>query len=460
MADVLTTNIEREFNFDELFFSITDGKGLIRSGNSVFVRVGGYTLDELIGKPHNIVRHPDMPRAVFRLLWDYISEGKPIAAYVKNRAKDGGYYWVLATVTPMTGGYLSIRLKPSSPIFGVVREVYKDLVAFERQMEASQPRKAVIDASLARLNAKLNELGFPDYDSFMHKALSAEIRGRSALVAANPPKAGEARGAIATGAFAMALRDILQSSRGLLAYLDALFANLDVYISLNETLAKKARFVLEMAEDIRVFALNATLLAARLKNAATLEEVAALMRDRAVSMAEIVGGLGRDVDGVVGVLRDLSFQISVAKMQAEMASAFARDLLGEDASAQEDTRVRYDLRDLVGCLDTGLGHVFKSFSHVDGQLRTIGNSVHDLSNDLRALSLLQVTGRVEAARLPEAGDFGHLFEELKNKIVSASNEVAEFSEAVGQGRTAMRGNEVAAIDFMGRMLRRSGALAA
>ncbi|MFN8060709.1 MAG: PAS domain-containing protein [Vicinamibacterales bacterium] len=458
MAEVIVSQSEREFSLDELFFSITDPKGIIRSGNSVFVRVSGYTLDELLGRPHSIIRHPDMPRAVFKLLWTYLEAGKPIAAYVKNRAKDGAYYWVVATVTPIEGGYLSVRLKPSSPVLGVVRDVYREIVAYEHSLEATHARKAVIELSSARLLAKLNELGFPDYDTFMQKALSGEMRSRAAALASEPGQAPAARSAT-DSPFALSLHEILHSSGGLLRYLDSLFANLDTYISLNETLSRKAHFVLSLAEDIRIFTLNAILLATRLDNAATLEEVAALMRERAVSTAGLIGHLGRDVDGVVAILRDLNFQISVAKVQAEMARDFARDLLAEHDDTSADDRVRHDLRDLIQCLNLGMTEVFAAFSQVDQGLRTIGNAVDSLSHDLRSLGVLQVTGRVEAARIPEAGDFAHLFGELKLKIDSASHEVVEFSDAVALGRDTTRGNESTAADQMSRMVRRSVALA-
>ena len=120
---------EVPFIFDELFFSRTDGRGVILAGNSVFQRVSHYSWNELIKKPHNVIRHPDMPKGVFWLLWDTIKRGDPVGAYVKNRAKDGRYYWVFAIITPVEGGYLSVRLKPSSDLFAVVAQEYKSLLA-------------------------------------------------------------------------------------------------------------------------------------------------------------------------------------------------------------------------------------------------------------------------------------------------------------------------------------------
>ena len=83
------THVERPFDVAELFFSTTNRKGIIQSGNDVFARVSGYTEAELLGQPHNVIRHPDMPRAVFRLLWDYLEAERPIAAYVQLPRQQG-----------------------------------------------------------------------------------------------------------------------------------------------------------------------------------------------------------------------------------------------------------------------------------------------------------------------------------------------------------------------------------
>lgn len=83
---------ESFFNFDELFFSRTNSKGIIQSGNSVFQHVSKYEWDEILNKPHNVIRHSAMPRGVFHLLWETILGGSPIGAYVVNQAKDGSFY--------------------------------------------------------------------------------------------------------------------------------------------------------------------------------------------------------------------------------------------------------------------------------------------------------------------------------------------------------------------------------
>ena len=148
---------EAQWGVEELFFSRTDLRGVIESGNSVFVRVSGYSAEDLLGKPHNVIRHPDMPKTVFSLLWEYIKSGKPIVAYVKNKSKDGSYYWVLALVMPIDENYVSIRLKPTTQTLHVISQLYGKL----REIERSQP----IAAGTAFLKESLKELGFEDYDS-------------------------------------------------------------------------------------------------------------------------------------------------------------------------------------------------------------------------------------------------------------------------------------------------------
>lgn len=85
---------------DSLITSKTDLKGKIVYANDDFLKYAGYTMGEVLNKPHNIVRHEEMPKTVFKYLWDYMKEGKEIFAYVKNKTKDNNYYWVFANVTP------------------------------------------------------------------------------------------------------------------------------------------------------------------------------------------------------------------------------------------------------------------------------------------------------------------------------------------------------------------------
>lgn len=118
---------------DDFLVSQTDLKGRIVFANDDFCKVAGYDLDELIGQPHNIIRHSDMPRAAFKDLWDTIKNGKIWTGYVKNRRRDGGFYWVFATVFPNVScgdgknGYLSCRRKASESEIATATELYKTM---------------------------------------------------------------------------------------------------------------------------------------------------------------------------------------------------------------------------------------------------------------------------------------------------------------------------------------------
>ncbi len=118
---------------DDFLVSQTDERGVILFANDDFCKIAGYTIDELIGKNHNIVRHPDMPKVAFKDLWDTVKQDKIWRGYVKNKTKDGGFYWVFATVYPMydeirrARTYLSCRRKPSAQEINEAQALYKTL---------------------------------------------------------------------------------------------------------------------------------------------------------------------------------------------------------------------------------------------------------------------------------------------------------------------------------------------
>lgn len=112
--------------------SETDAKGIIRFANEDFCNIAGYSLSEMLGKPHNMVRHKDMPKAAFKDLWDCVKQGKVWTGYVKNATKSGNYYWVFSTIFPTTTsegnkGFLSCRRKASQEEINESIELYEKL---------------------------------------------------------------------------------------------------------------------------------------------------------------------------------------------------------------------------------------------------------------------------------------------------------------------------------------------
>jgi PAS domain S-box-containing protein len=149
-TQVRPTGTERTFGEDEIIVTKTDLRGVLTYANDVFLRISALTEDEAIGQPHSLIRHPDMPRAVFKLLWDTLNTRKELFAYVVNLASDGAHYWVLAHVTPSFAasgqvvGYHSNRRKPEAGAVSAAGELYAKLRAEERRHSSSP---AALDGS-------------------------------------------------------------------------------------------------------------------------------------------------------------------------------------------------------------------------------------------------------------------------------------------------------------------------
>jgi PAS domain S-box-containing protein len=163
------TGVERFFDSDEVIVSKTDLKGRITYANRVFQRVAGYGEEDLLGQPHSIVRHPDMPRCVFKLLWDTLGAGQEIFAYVINRARNGDHYWVFAHVTPSYDeagclvGYHSSRRVPERAAIDKVAPLYRTLLEIEGK---HADRKQGMEAAFTTVVGLLTEKGI-GYDEFV-----------------------------------------------------------------------------------------------------------------------------------------------------------------------------------------------------------------------------------------------------------------------------------------------------
>ena len=161
------TGVERTFGADEIIVTKTDPRGVITYANEVFLRISALTEEQAVGQPHNLIRHPDMPRAVFKLLWDTLKDRQEIFAYVLNMAADGAHYWVFAHVTPSFAadgrlvGYHSNRRLPEPAAVAEVRRLYERIRAAE-QRQSSTP--AAVEAGWQALR---DELDGQTYDEFV-----------------------------------------------------------------------------------------------------------------------------------------------------------------------------------------------------------------------------------------------------------------------------------------------------
>lgn len=170
VGTIYVTGHERFFDKDEIIVSKTDLKGRIVYANRLFMQLSDMDEKELIGTPHSVIRHPEMPRCVFKMLWDRVQDKKEIFAYVVNRSKNGDHYWVLAHVTPSfdgagnVDGYHSNRRIPKrEALDNTIIPLYKQLIAEE---ERHANRKDGMNSAVNMLTGILKSKGL-SYDEFI-----------------------------------------------------------------------------------------------------------------------------------------------------------------------------------------------------------------------------------------------------------------------------------------------------
>jgi len=163
---------EIELKSDTFIVSRANEKGKVLYANEEFITISGYSEKEVIGKDHNLIRHPDMPKAVFKLLWETIKRGDEFNGYVKNLCKDGRFYWVFATITHSitTEGiiYYSVRKKPTDKAINIIEPLYKVM----KNAEEKDPSDKSLTASLNVLKDEFEAF----YTSYAEYILSLNIK--------------------------------------------------------------------------------------------------------------------------------------------------------------------------------------------------------------------------------------------------------------------------------------------
>ncbi|MCW2276323.1 PAS domain S-box-containing protein [Rhodoblastus acidophilus] len=174
LSRVAPTGVERSFAETDIIVSKTDAKGVMTYANRVFLDMVGLSEREVIGAPHSILRHPDMPRAVFALMWERLNAGREIFAYVVNLAANGDHYWVHAHVTPTFGangqilGFHSNRRVPDRAAVQKIEPIYRTLKGIE---DGDASRAEGLARSCAHLKSILAQAGMT-YDQFVFSLAS------------------------------------------------------------------------------------------------------------------------------------------------------------------------------------------------------------------------------------------------------------------------------------------------
>lgn len=357
---------EVPFEAKELFFTRTDERGVIQEGNSVFQRVSGFTWEELKGAPHKVVRHPDMPKGVFHLYWERLKDGKNVAAYVKNRTKDGRFYWVFAVAWPIEGGYISVQMKPSSELFAQVRGIYADMLQAEKEqgLQAGRSAQMLLD--------RLAQHGFASYEGFMAAAIATEMEERARRIGVKLDQRQQR------------------------------------FLVMSRTIADiKAQTdqMTEIIKAIRTVPMNMRILASRLENAGgPISAISVNYGSMLDEMASWVRGFVDGDDSTYVRMRETiqrgQFLVCAAAMQGEMSEMFNDDTRhGENTSDLADDKTRLD----------GEERMFQRSAQealkvVEMEAMRLGRSVLDMKRYVTGLSSTRMMCKIESAALTGTGD--------------------------------------------------------
>lgn len=416
----------REFNVSEMFFSTTDARGVIVNGNDVFTRVSGFAENELVGSAHNIIRHPDMPRVAFQLLWETVKARRAFSGYVKNMAKDGAFYWVFAVITPLPDGrLLSIRFKPTSPTLAVVEQLYARLTKAERDVLAQEgtPQQAM-EASRLLLDRELRQLGFAHYDAFSHVALNAELKQRDDQLAA----AGLTLFPLRLPNVTVLRAALYADSQSVYRELTALFRDLHAFVRFHRELLDAGRAVSGVAEDFRMHSLNVNITAQRHGlEGRTVGVVASFLDGYAQELGLGTRELGQHIARTSTATESINADVAIARLQMEMVLVFQAEL----AQGSGDLRTRLamftDLQDAFVLRTRAVASAIDELQTESGRL---AGSRDLLSKVAMSIQLAQVRGLTEAARMEGAENLRTMFADFRRKIDDTNRQLNALDDAI------------------------------
>ncbi len=413
MERIDVTDKEAVFESDELFFSITRRDSTILSGNDVFTRISGYAEEELVGSFHNIIRHPDMPKIVFKTLWDALNVDKPLVAYVKNRSRDGKYYWVLAAVFPLGEHLISIRIKPDSPLFAAARELYFKLLMSEA--------KGGMEASAPLLGEALKGLGYDSYAQFMSDALVTELAQRKAKAVESCLNGGKYE---SSSAALMRLKSIHDTCERLVCEYETWFEKISLFNEVKSIFQEKGTQLRRLARDVVFLSLNASVASYKVESGG--ETFGVLARDIRNSAKENDEMIGR-IDGIIALLseglNELVFSISAISLQIETVTYFIEEVLCKN-NDEKMGQINTNISDLITLVVRYAHRAHALQSELLENILEVISHLEQIEKQMFYLGYIQVYGVIEAARADqEGGRFGVIFSELKTLLTQTTAEV-------------------------------------
>ena len=439
----------------ERLVSTTDLDSIITYCNPAFVRVSGYTSDELIGQPHNLVRHPDMPSEAFRDLWATVKAGRTWSACVKNRRKNGDHYWVMANVTPVvrdgnTVGFMSVRTKPTDE---QVRQAEVLYATMREEAAAGVLRTRLQEAVVIRLGLA----------SRAGRVLRLGVCGRIRLATGLPTAAAMVTLMVDAGGW------VDWAALGAVAALGLVLSQWLIG-AIREPLAEATRVAARIA-------------AGDLSQSVSIrreDEVGLLLRtinQLNVNLQAVVGDVRREVDGVGNASRDvaagaddLSRRTENQASSLQQTAASVEQLEGtvrQNAdSARSANQLAQDASRVAGAGGQTMGQVVQTMQAIRDASQRIADIVQVIDGIAFQTNILALNAAVEAARAGEngrgfavvAGEVRALAQrsstaarEIKALIGASAEQVADGSRTVGAAGDTMR-EIVGSVDRVTRLI--------
>lgn len=381
------TSNEVRFPLEHVLTSATDPRGVIGFASAQFCDVAGYNSDDLMGAPHKIVRHADMPKGLFYLAWEALKAGHSVAAYVKNKTKSGEHYWVIATMTPTENGYLSARVRPSSDIFEATKEIYAQVLKEEEGGLAPEQ-------SAARILELLGEAGYANFEEYGLKALNAEFKARDIVLADLAP----------TFQLMDDLSDLIQDMRGLVNSIEQGF------------------------ERVRGEPVNLRILAGRLEGAGAA--LGTISQNYDAMAKEMHGLVGRLDNSESGALTQMFSAVTQGRAALQMAQ-----LLHE--AHDQSCESKRDAEDAVQMLKEHHERLQNRSRTSLIEIGSIGKSIPDICRSLRrrinGLDVVKLLCKVESGRMRDVDSgLDGIIARLENFHDNTDSHLADLSAKASQ----------------------------